>query len=201
MDIIVKIATSELELNDVFNLRHQVFCQETGTIDARSDYFANMIVDQYDAYQSSKNVIAYSGKDPIGVARINYDSKAGLPADTNFDLQDIRSACEKEATILGSVSMLAILPKWRKKRLLQMMFHTICEELQNNKVGTIVANISDQTFPIYRRMGFIRVGNPVWSNKINDNLSLIVSPADSVYKWIYSRSKPKYRTTSLQATN
>lgn len=182
--ISVRKAVTELELNDVFNLRYLVFCEEKGRINVSGDYFKNMIIDQYDTYESSINIVAYSKGNPVGVARINIDSEAGLPPDSYFDLNSIRKENSVCDGLLGSVSMLAIAPAWRNRGTLVSLFVETCRELKKLGVGTIVGSISDDTYSIYRRMGFVRVGDPVWSRSVNDSVSLIKSAAEPVYGWV-----------------
>lgn len=199
MAIQVKTASSELELNDVFNLRYRVFCKETGRIRENGRYFTDMIIDQYDTYKSSKNIVAYDNKEPIGIARINFDSKAGLPPDRAFDLAEIRDICKEHNETLGSVSMLALSPEWRNKHVLEMIFEKAADELKAHGVDVIVANISARTLSIYRRMGFSVIGDSKWSDTVNDELALITAPASQVYRWIERRScarNPKSATAA-----
>ncbi len=193
MDISIRVASTELELNEVFNLRYKIFCEENARIVLQDTALPNMVVDQYDTYKSSKNIIAYEKSKPIGVVRINFDSAAGLPAEASFDLTMIRRRNTEQQKSLGSVSMLAIVPEKRNSKLLHLMFDRVSYELQSAGVETIVANISNDTYSIYKRMGFVREGEPKWSTTVNDRIALIQAPAASVYSWFDKR-----KTRALQ---
>ncbi len=77
---IVKVKTSE-EIDQVLRLRHRVFVEEEGLLEANED---RRIFDRYDAYPSTNMYAAMVDGEMIGSVRVTLDSQVGVPADKYF---------------------------------------------------------------------------------------------------------------------
>ncbi|MBO9479577.1 cyclic nucleotide-binding domain-containing protein [Shimia sp. R11_0] len=82
----IQHAQDERQIDQVFRLRHQVFCQEEGLLHAEGAQ--QHLLDKYDAYPSSRLFVALDDADRvIGSVRVTLDNPAGMPADDYFDFR------------------------------------------------------------------------------------------------------------------
>jgi len=85
MPLRIQLAETEDLLEQVFRLRHDVFCQEKNLIQARAD---QVVVDQFDTFPASRIFVALDDADQvIGSVRVTLDNAVGLPADEYFDFR------------------------------------------------------------------------------------------------------------------
>jgi N-acyl-L-homoserine lactone synthetase len=88
-NILIKSATTEKEVFDVFKLRYQIYCLEK-RFEKAEDYPSRMEFDLYDPY--SVQLIAYQEEIPLGTARVILPNKHGLPVEHHCNV-DINSVC------------------------------------------------------------------------------------------------------------
>ncbi len=101
--MLVKKATSQEELNDVFKLRYRVYCLERGYENADA-YPEGIESDEYDPY--SVHFIAYVESTPVGTVRLILDNPLGLPVGRycNTDLK----AISPDTARIAEISRLAV---------------------------------------------------------------------------------------------
>ncbi len=85
MPIRIKIAKTAAELDSLFKTRHTVFVEEEGYMSPHSD---GRIVDRFDTYPTTANVVALVDKEVVGGIRLTEASEAGMPPDMFFDFSN-----------------------------------------------------------------------------------------------------------------
>jgi N-acyl-L-homoserine lactone synthetase len=104
----IKVATTPAEIDGVFRLRHKVFVEEEGYMEGRPD---RRILDRFDAFPTTGNVIAVVEGRVVGSMRITEDSEAGTSADTFFDF---RPHLPPSAGKVGAASQICVERECRK---------------------------------------------------------------------------------------
>lgn len=85
MPVRIQQARDEQHVDQVFRLRHQVFCREENLIQADG---AHSVLDRYDAFPSSRLFVVLNEADQVvGSVRVTLDNAVGLPADEYFDFR------------------------------------------------------------------------------------------------------------------
>ncbi|MDX1398112.1 MAG: GNAT family N-acyltransferase, partial [Oceanospirillum sp.] len=95
MPIKISLADEPQEIDAVLKLRHTVFSEEEELFSATSDL---RVMDRFDTFSTSKNLIAVSDGAVIGSMRLTLDSEAGIPADEYYDF---RRLLPEDARILN----------------------------------------------------------------------------------------------------
>jgi N-acyl-L-homoserine lactone synthetase len=104
MPVRIKIAETAVELESLFRARHRVFVEEEGYLGHRSD---NLIVDRFDAFPVTINMVALVEGQVVGGMRVTRQSPVGLPADQFFDFSpylpagEISLACASQFFLLN----------------------------------------------------------------------------------------------------
>ena len=112
MSVRVKLATQPTECLDVLRVRHEVFVEEQGYMEPQG----GTIVDVYDTFPTTSNLVAVIDGKVVGGSRITIDSAAGMPSDAAFDF---RAVLPQDAR-LASGSMLCVKQSGRTRgRLVQ----------------------------------------------------------------------------------
>jgi N-acyl-L-homoserine lactone synthetase len=75
MPLRLKIAKTTAEKAAVYRFRHQVFVEE----ERRFRHSGNHIIDQYDSFAETINVLAFDGHRPIGSIRVIMENDVGFP--------------------------------------------------------------------------------------------------------------------------
>lgn len=93
MPIVFKVAESSEDKKSVFTLRYKVFVEQEQRFTHPTPY----IVDMFDSFDETLNIIAFKDTEPIGTIRVVMDGPAGLPADESFDfshyIRDLEGRC------------------------------------------------------------------------------------------------------------
>ena len=162
--MIVKMVTSEDELNHVFRVRYRVYCLERG-YERPEDYPDGFESDEYDPY--SKHFIVYVNSLPVGTARLILRNPFGFPIERycNVDIKRISTDTSKVAEISRlAVSSEAAKGCSIKKTLIMFslikeIYHTT--ELLNIKY--VVAAMSRGLEHMLKKCGimFLNIGAPV----------------------------------------
>ena len=87
MSVILKVARSAKELDDVFKLRYDIYVRENERFSSQEAEFdvSQRMVDRFDSIPGVANIIAYEDNVPIACLRVNTDSEIGLPPESYFD--------------------------------------------------------------------------------------------------------------------
>lgn len=196
MAVRIKVAKSEKELEDVFRLRHQVYVQGEGYF---KDMPGNLIVDHFDAMPKVASIIAYADEEPIATMRISADSEIGSPSDEMFDFSDYRKKINREAEekglpkpLIGSAGMLAIADKYRNRRdVFRSLFKMSCDVGHLWGTTHIIATVNLKTAAIYRKMGYVTLGEPVYIPSIGESILPVASDFAPVYNWAFGAFSDK----------
>ncbi len=196
MSIRLKVARSAKELNDVFELRYSVYVKEKKRF-ATSELTDEHIVDRFDAIPGVANVVAYSDGKAIATMRINQDSPIGLPAEDYFDFSQVRQRLEDRYLADGGVkpvivggSMLAVHADWRNRRDVIFALFKVASGVAHDWRATHgIGSISEETFPIYSRIGFEAIESPRWDEKVSDTLVPIFVSYQKIYDWTFGGLK------------
>jgi len=192
MSIIIKVAKSAQELNDVYRLRHQVYVESEG-------YFKDMvghgeqIVDHFDTFPYVANVIAYSEGEPVGTMRMNRDTPMLLPSDEIFDFGEYRDRVNDESqqefqqsAVIGSAGMLAIAKPWRNRRdVFRSLFKVGCDIGKSWGASHIIATVNVKSATIYKKLGFEVLGDEIWVPSIGESVVPMGCKMDLIYNWAF----------------
>ena len=190
MAIRLKLAETANELDDVFRLRYDVYVEERGKFTADPDN--PRIVDQFDALPDVATVVAYDGDLAVATMRINRDSPIGLPAESYFDFSDIRRRLEEEfankdrpLNIVGG-SMLAIRKEYRNRRnVILALFKEAAGIMYSWGTTHVIGSVRSGTLSLYERIGFEPLAEPVFNEKIGDQLLPIMALFDKGFAWTF----------------
>lgn len=191
MSVRIKVARTAHELEDVYRLRHAVYVGEEGYFEDSEAARGGMIVDRFDSFPRTANIIAYDGTEPVGTLRINLDTGAGLPPDEVFDFSGYRDEVRRDFSGQGeprfvSAGMLAIARNWRNRRdVFRSLFKMAAGVAHTWGVTNIIATVNAKTVSIYRRLGFEAVGNQLWVEEIGEHVIPMTSPFASFYQWAF----------------
>lgn len=108
MAVRIRLATTPTDLDQLFQVRHRVFVQEKRYFPPTCD---GRIVDRFDAFPSTANIVAYANGRVVGGVRIVEPSAVGAPADNYFDFRPYLP--EKDVRV-GSGSMLVVEEEYRR---------------------------------------------------------------------------------------
>jgi CRP-like cAMP-binding protein len=108
MAVRIRQATSPTDFDQLFQVRHRVFVEEQHYFSPTSD---GRLVDRFDAFPTTANIVASAGGRIVGGVRIVEPSPVGAPAD---DLFDFRPYLPDANVRIGSGSMLVVEPEYRR---------------------------------------------------------------------------------------
>ncbi|MBU3070856.1 cyclic nucleotide-binding domain-containing protein [Aestuariicella sp. G3-2] len=205
MSVLIKIARTAKELDDVYNLRYRVYVEERGKFETASSYNPR-IVDHFDTIPGVVNIIAYSNGEPIASIRVNEDSDIGLPAEHYFDFGGVREDLEKKYQLaleqcvgdksevkppkLVSGSMLAVHKDWRNRRnVIFSLFKSVAGIMYSRNATHIIGSISEETLSLYGRLGFETVADSEWKEEVNDYMVPMVAPFETGFAWTFGEIK------------
>ncbi len=202
MSVVIKVARTARELDDVFKLRYDVYVREkqrfsSNDIESR---LSQRIVDQFDSIPGVANIIAYENNIPIACLRVNKDSEIGLPSDMYFDFSKIRSNVadslvnKTEHIIISPVfvsgGMLVIGKKWRNRRTVIYALFKIAFGIMHSLGAThVLATVSESSKSLYGRIGFEEMDKPEWNEAVKDMTIPMLAPFDKVFKWAFGDDK------------
>ena len=154
MPIKLTIAETVEQMDAVYKLRHQVFCEESDKFSQTKDA---RFFDRFDAYPTSANVIATNDKDVVGALRLAIDSGLGVPADEYYDF---RSHLPADCSLLG-VGMFCVGKEFRNSRVTLKLIQTaICYAVERG-ISHVVGPINPDIEKLAKRVGFDIVDSEV----------------------------------------
>ncbi len=190
MAILLKLARSAQELDDVFRLRYDVFVSERGKFITDPDN--PRIADQFDAVPEVANVVAYDGGRAVASMRVNRDSSIGLPAEAYFDFSRVREQLHQERARSGRPvklvggSMLAIRNEYRNRRNVILALFKEAAGLMHSWGAThVVGSVRADTLGLYEKIGFQALEKPRYNEVIGDHLVPILAPFERVFEWAF----------------
>lgn len=142
MKIRIKVAETATELDQLFRLRHDVFCREQRYMAEQHD---GRLVDRFDAFPGIANIVALVDGAVVGGVRVVEAGPLGFPAQDYFDF----SSHIPPGARLASGSMFAVLPRYRRDRLplaITGMSYTWVARRGLTHVAAAVSPLSEQGF-------------------------------------------------------
>lgn len=146
MPIRLKIAQSTAEKAEVYRFRHQVFVEE----EVRFQSPENHIMDQYDSFDETINVLAYDGARPIGSIRVIMENDVGFPADDFYDFTPFRQTLKDPCACIG---WLCCTRKFRRHPGLVVGLIKMCfREMRKKDARHVLATLHPPVLPMLTRI-------------------------------------------------
>ncbi len=154
MPIRLKIAQSTAEKSEVYRFRHQVFVEEEG----RFQVSDNHIIDQYDSFAETINVLAYDDRHPIGSIRVIMENDVGFPADDFYDFAPFRKTLNGACACIG---WLCCARKYRRHPGLVIGLIKMCfREMRKKKARHVLATLHPPVLSMLSRIVGARAIGP-----------------------------------------
>jgi len=191
MAIVVKVAKTEKELNDVYQLRFQVYTEEGYYPQVK----ATFIKDKFDDSEHVVNIIAYDGDTPVGTMRANLDNECMLPADHVVDFNEYRNSVVKKAQnadlpipVFGGSSMLAIAREWRSNPIIyREMIHLSLKAGEKWQVTHLISVINAKLASLHKRIGWEQLTEKYWFEDANEYIVPMGTELKNIRQW-YNKS-------------
>ncbi|MDK2593483.1 N-acyl amino acid synthase FeeM domain-containing protein [Pseudoalteromonas obscura] len=202
MSIRVKVASTPVELNHVYQLRYQVYVEEYAYMQANPQ---RIIMDMFDGMPDSYNIIAYDGETPVGTIRVVIDGALQLPADQMYDFNQYRSQLILQnheqnlpPPLLANSGMFAIDANWRNRRdLFRALFKLSCDIGEARGVTDIITTANIETLAIYKRMGLKALGAQVRHEHISVSMVPMHCTMQQITQWAFGGPRAHTKLTEL----
>lgn len=162
MPIRLKIANSASDKAAVYRLRHRIFVEE----ERRFNHSGNHIIDQYDSFTETTNILALLEDQPIGSIRVILENNVGSPTDEFYDFIPFRSQLEGHCAYIG---WLCCEKKFRSHPGLIIGLIKMCfREMRKNGARHVLATLHPPVMPMLKRIvGAEPVGPEFHSAELN----------------------------------
>lgn len=157
MDVTIRFASQPEELDQIFRIRHDVFVTESGYMAPHADA---RIYDRFDAFSTSRHIIATRGGEVIGCTRLTQNSAVGTSADEYFDFID---CIPTNPQLSGAPSMCCVRKAHHGLRVGFYLFCFAWETARRSGWDCIYSVINPEIKETFVRMGF-QMLNPVQFN-------------------------------------
>lgn len=147
MPVKITMASTPAETDAVLKLRHKVFSEEEGLFKPLPDM---RVLDRFDAFSTTKNLIAVSDQHVVGSMRITLDSDMGIPADEYYNF---RRFLPDDATIMNCSMYCVTLPFRGARIAISLLLMASYYGLAHN-VTHVVAPINPPIAKLVSRVGF-----------------------------------------------
>jgi CRP-like cAMP-binding protein len=145
MPIWFKVVKESVDIEKVCRLRHTVFVKE----EKRFSYHSSHVVDLFDTFKETINVLALKENEPIGTIRVVMPNPVGLPALEHYNFQPFIDTLSGECSCFG---WLCILKAYRTyPGLLFGLFKMAFRELRKNGMHHIVATLHPPLMHLLQR--------------------------------------------------
>lgn len=149
----IMLATTTDLLDKAFQLRHQVFVEEEALLPPTAD---GRIIDRFDAYPTTHNLVVTDGDEVVGCFRLVLDSSEGVPADAYYDFRQHLP----ENYALMHTSLLCTAQQYRSPRLTTGLALMATYFAASHKMTHLVAPINPKIAKWLQRIGYKVVGKP-----------------------------------------
>jgi CRP-like cAMP-binding protein len=162
MPIRLKIANSTSDKAAVYRLRHRIFVQE----EKRFIHGGNHIIDQYDSFTETTNILALSEAHPIASIRVIMENAVGSPTDDFYDFSTFRSRLEGKGAYIG---WLCCEHKYRRHPGLIIGLIKMCfREMRKSGARHVLATLHPPVMPMLERIvGARAIGPEFHSSELN----------------------------------
>ncbi|MBB1489054.1 N-acyl amino acid synthase FeeM domain-containing protein [Oceanospirillum sediminis] len=147
MPVKITMARTPAETDAVLKLRHQVFSEEEGLFDPLPD---KRVLDRFDAFSTTRNLIAVSEGEVVGSLRVTMDSDAGIPADEYYDF---RRFLPEDAAVMNC-SLYCVTTPFRGARIALGLMLMAAYYAMTRNVTHVVAPINPAIAKLLKRVGF-----------------------------------------------
>lgn len=147
MAVKITLAKDPAQTDAVLKLRHKVFCEEEGVMEPKED---GRILDRFDAYSTTRNLVALSGDEVIGSLRITLDSSIGIPADEYYDFRRFLP----DDGITMNCGMYCVTKPFRGARIALSLILMATYYAVTHNVTHVVAPINPAISKLLGRVGF-----------------------------------------------
>lgn len=161
MPLRLKIAQSTAAKAAVYRFRHHVFVEE----ERRFEHTGNHIIDQYDSFAETINVLAFDGQQPIGSIRVIMENDVGFPADDFYDFTTFRNTLQGACACIG---WLCCTRKFRRHPGLVVGLIKMCfREMRKKGARHVLATLHPPVLPMLERIvGAHAIGPEFYSEEL-----------------------------------
>lgn len=146
MSIQLRVVRSTEEKAQVYRLRYRVFVDE----EQRFPISADHIVDRYDSFEETTNILAFSDEEPVAGIRVTFDNPAGLPVQDAFDFIPFQRMLTGGC---ASIGWLCIRQKCRRNPGLVVSLIQMCfREMRKRGVRHVLSVLHPPVLPLLERL-------------------------------------------------
>jgi len=156
MPIKISIAKTPACVNDIFKLRHEVFCEEEIYFQPRED---KRLFDVYDTYPTTHNLIVTTENKIVGSMRLTLDSDMGVPADEFYDFRPLIPKGDDVKVM--SCGMYCVEEQYRGMSMAFSMILMASYFGISHNVTHVIAPINPPIGKLVSRVGFKIIGDEV----------------------------------------
>ncbi len=161
MGVQFKLVKSTKDKAILYELRKKVFVEQEKRFNSKLDH----IVDRYDSFEETLNIIAVANGMPIAAIRMTMDNPAGLPVDETWDFPSYKKTLTGRCV---SCSWLCCLKEYRKvPGLITRLLKYVYEEAQKRGFQHIFAVMHPPVFRSFHKyFGIKSIGPEFISDKL-----------------------------------
>lgn len=189
-DVIFKLAESENERRQSYDLRYQVYCVERGYL-SKDKYSNGLETDSFDNGQNTVNVIAVSGERVVGLLRLvfAYTESDSLPSEKYFKLE------KHYKQKVGELTRLIVSRDYRgNPRVLFGLVKTAIISAGKIGIENFCISVSQLWIKRYELFGFKKISGPYYYSEIHHD-----KPSFTMYLNIDTANKNMRRTNPVFA--
>ncbi len=162
MPIRLKIANSSCDRAEVYRLRHRIFVEQ----ERRFDHSGNHIIDQYDSFAETTNILALREDHPIASIRVIMENEVGSPTDDFYDFGPFRSQLAGKVAYIG---WLCCEKRYRRHPGLVIGLIKMCfREMRKCGARHVMATLHPPVMPMLKRIvGARAIGPEFHSPELN----------------------------------
>jgi len=165
MPIKITLTEDPAQIDAILKVRHAVFSEEGHYFKPTPD---GRILDRFDAYPTTKNLVVLIDNQVIGGMRLTLDSSMGIPAD---EFYDFRQHLPPDATVLG-VGMYCITKAYRNPHIALGLILMASYFGMSHNISHVVAPVNPPVAKLLKRVGF----KAIEANIVEPNTGITISP-------------------------
>lgn len=195
--MIIKLATTAAELNQVFRLRYEVYVKEEGKFNAAT-FPGKMISDQYDLMANTINLLLIKDGIAAGTVRLTnalYENEK-LPADKLYNFDSIRK--KHSGQLPACIGMLAIRKNSRGGKSFSKLINVLFKLLLTHDYYIFTLNHECSRL-ICRAFGAKILADRIWSDEVRNFIIPMILYKDQVIS--YLKKVGAYEYSTIEAMN
>jgi GNAT superfamily N-acetyltransferase len=155
VNVTIRHAQTADDLDGIFLARHRVFVDSDGYLPATAD---RRISDRFDAYPTTRNVLAEHDCHVVGGARFTLSSAVGTPPDEFFDFSPFLA---ERGTVYAAGSMLFLEPGYRGTKITSHMLALGYAWAAAAGATQIIGVVNDKIVGSFVNSGFRQLSGPL----------------------------------------